>query len=180
MHYRASYLLDGKPHQLELWRDRNVRLKRRTDDSIETRLFKSAGQTEWQMVVLDLKRRIRTDIDRTNLARIGHFTDWFGQSHGLAHPVGPYQLHKLSARERPTVAPHPAMACQWYALNQNNSNSAICWSAALHLPITITDAHGEVQWHITEADSLPLNQKEFLIDDQNFAKNDANGDIRAD
>ena len=179
-HYMATYKLNGQAHQLELWRDRDLRLKRRTDDSIETFLYKPAHQTEWHMVVMDLKRRIRTDIDRTNLARIGHFTDWFAQSHSLAHPIGAYQLRKLRRDEAPTSAPKPVTACQWYRLEQDNFVSAICWSPSARLPMLIVDGIGQLQWQISVVDHAPIDQKVFQIDDQGFAKNDANQDIQAD
>lgn len=177
LHYHARYLLNGQSHQLESWRDRALRLKRRTDDSIETILYRPANQAEWHMVVLDLKRRIRTDIDRTNLARIGHFTDWFAQSHSLNHPIGTYQLGKLA---QPPVDQKPAAPCQWYRLKQGAFENNICWSAKLHLPMTIANKAGQVQWRVTAFDTEPFSQQVFHIDDQGFAKNDANDDIKPD
>ena len=73
----ASYVVQGQAHRLEVWRDGDVHLKRRTDDRVEIVVLRPAGDTEWKMTVLDLKRRIRTDVDRTNLIRIGRFGDWF-------------------------------------------------------------------------------------------------------
>ena len=179
-HYLATYQLNGKPHQLEVWRDRDLRLKRRTDDDIETYLSKPARETEWQMVMMDLKRRIRTDIDRTNLARIGHFTDWYAQSHSLAHPAGSYQLHKLRSDEVLTGAPQAVAACQWYRLNLDNFVSTICWSASARLPLLIVDGTGQTQWRISAFDHAPIDAAVFQIDDRGFAKNDANQDIQAD
>ncbi|MDP9108122.1 MAG: hypothetical protein M3N23_03510 [Pseudomonadota bacterium] len=177
LHYRATYQLDGKPHTLEVWRDRDLQLKRRTDDALETILSRPAAAAEWQMTVLDLKRHIRTDISHTNLARIGHFTDWFSQSHSLTRPIGSYQLTRIPA---PAIDKPALERCQWYRLQQQERASAICWSEKLKLPLLIADADSHVQWRVVAADRQPFAATQFHIDDRGFAKNDANEDIQAD
>lgn len=177
LNYRATYVVDGKQHQIEIWRDRDQRLKRRTDDKLETHIFKSSNQAEWRMVVLDLSRKIRTDIDRTNLYRIGHFTDWFSMSHALARPTGAYQLTTLK------TAPNndkPLSACRWYALSRDNLTSNICWSTQWHLPLLITDAKGTTQWNVTAINPHALPATAFALDDAGFIHNDANADIQTD
>lgn len=186
-HYLASYFLNqasqpgaqGAPvaHQVEVWRDADLRLKRRTDDSLETFVFKDAGQTEWRMVVLDLKRKIRTDIERTNLYRIGHFTNWFSLSHSLTRPVEKYQLIKISA---PEGSEKPLAACQWYGLTRSGVESRICWSSKWRLPLLIMARDGKVQWRVTAADAHAIAASTYAIDDQGFVRNDANEDIKSD
>lgn len=105
LHYDAVFEAKDGEHRLEVWRDGDRRLKRRTDESVETYVFRKAGDPEFRMSILDRKRRIHTVIDRTNLYRIGNFTDWFDLAHGLRHPKGEYKLAKAAApdgRRRPS------------------------------------------------------------------------------
>jgi len=190
--YRATYLANGAEHQMEVWRDRDQRLKRRTDDKLETYIFKQPKQAEWNMVVLDLQRKMRTDIDRTNLYRIGHFTDWFSMSHALVRPVGAYTLTALSApathtgsakSAAPDVAPvtgKPIAACSWYSLAHGGQESRICWSSDLRLPLLITDPRGEPVWRVTAASKQRLPAGAFSVHDTGFVRNDANADIQTD
>ncbi|MGZ5237439.1 MAG: hypothetical protein ACXWCV_14090 [Caldimonas sp.] len=177
-HYVAVYRLGEAEHRLEVWRDAESRLKRRTDAGIETFVSRVDGHGEWSMVVLDLRRRIRTDIRRTNLMRIGHFTDWFALSRSLGRPAGPYRLESLPRREVPrlsTVAP-----CRWYRLNEGGRDSRICWNAGQQLALAIVDAQDRVQWQVVEVDARALPAGTFAIDDRGFVRNDANADIQAD
>lgn len=176
-HYKAIYEIDGNSHEVEIWRDGSQRLRRRTDDAIETFIFKPAKEVEWRMVVLDRKRRIRTDIDRTNLYRIGHFTDWFSQSHSLTRPVGPYHLQ---ADPRFQTTEKPLSACRWFRLTRDTQESWICWSAKLHLPLLVIDGNQRVKWRITTADNRPPETLVFVIHDEGFARSNANADIQAD
>ncbi len=177
-HYVASYRLGDGAHRVEVWRDHDRRLRRRTDDAIETLVVRRPGSVEWSMSVLDLRRKIRTEVDRTSLFRIGHFTDWFALSHSLAHPVGAYTLSPLPSDAAPreaSIAP-----CRWWALTQGASTSKVCWSSRQHMPLVITDASGVVQWKITALDTRPLADATFALDDRGFVRNDANQDIHAD
>jgi len=177
IHYRAGYSLNGQSHEVEVWRDHNQRLRRRTDEKVESFIFKPARKAEWQMVVLDLQRKIRTDIDRTNLYRIGHFTDWFSLSHSLSRPSGAFILNAISEVATDTK---PAALCRWYALVRENVESKICWSTDLRLPMLITDSKNNLQWQITAFDSRPLSASTFAINDRGFVRNNANEDIQVD
>ena len=177
-HYQASYRLGADEHRLEVWRDRALRVKRRTDDAIETVVVRPSGSGEWSMTVLDLKRRIRTDVDRTNLFRIGHFTDWFALAHSLSRPIGAYALTTLRGEAIPRIA--PIADCRWYAFSQANHTSNICWSAKQRVALLITDASGAVVWRVTQIDSRPIGEAAFVIDDRGFVRNDANQDIKTD
>lgn len=175
-YYAATYRVAGQSHRMEVWRDRDLRIARRTDDAVETHLSRAAGAVEWSMTVLDLKRKIRTDIDRTNLLRIGHFTDWFAQAHGLSRPRGPYRLVPVAG-----VAGVSAIAaCRWYQLDQADRSSRLCWSREQGIALVITDPQGEVEWRVTKLASGPFAPGVFAIDDRGFARNDANRDIEAD
>jgi len=177
LHFRASYNVGGQAHSLQAWREGSERLRRSADNAVENFVFQAPGDTEWRMTVLDLRRKIRSDVDRNSLQRLGQFTDWFSLSHGLARPVGAYSLAAL--QKGPVLPVKPITSCRWYRLEQAGRESSICWSSALRLPLLIVDAAGGVQWRVTQADtSVP--QGTFLINDVGFVKNDAGADIKGD
>lgn len=177
VYFQASYQLGADKHEVQVWRDRSQRLKRRTDDALETFIFKQPREVEWSMVVLDLKRKIRTDIDRTNLYRIGHFTDWFSMSHALSRPTAAYQL---TTANKPLPEAKAVDNCTWYSLTRNGVESKICWSKKYRLPLLITDSEAHVQWRVTSVSSKAIATSNFDIQDQHFVRNNANEDIHAD
>ena len=177
LHYQAVFTSKGAEHQLEVWRDGDRRLKRRTDGAIETYAFRKPGDSEFHMSILDMKKRIHTQIDRTNLYRIGNFTDWFDLAHGLKHPKGEYRVAKAQA---PDGAPKAINACQWYDLTQEKRTTHICWSAQSRIPLVIQAQDGEVVWRIATLDGKPIPAKTFDIHDEGFVRNDANQDVERD
>ena len=177
LHYQATFSAKGSEHQLEVWRDGDRRLKRRTDKAIETYVFRQPGSTEFQMSILDNKKKIHTRVGRTNFYRIGNFIDWFDLAHGLKHPVGAYRIAKAQA---PDGAPKAVKSCQWYDLTQKNRTTHICWSAQNCLPMAIQAESGEVVWKLTSVDMKPIPAKTFEIHDEGFVRNDANEDIEGD
>ena len=177
LHYQAEFASKGAMHQLEVWRDGERRVKRRTDNAIETYAFHKPGDPEFQMSILDLKKRINTRIDRTNLYRIGNFTDWFDLAHGLKHPAGEYRLSKIKA---PEDAPKAIKACQWYDLTQDTRTTHICWSEQSRIPLVIQAQGGEVVWKVTALDLQHISARAFEIHDEGFVRNDASQDIERD
>ena len=176
--YTAAYSVQGTTHQVQVWRDRQQHIKRRTDNLLETYVSKGAGETEWQLVTLDLQRRMRTDINRTNLYRIGHFADWFGLANSMAQPPAGYQLHALTS---PVKTNEPAVSsCRWYSLLRSGTESKICWSRAAHLPLLITDGNDAVVWRVTELKAAHIEPAIFVINDQGYVRNDANADMEND
>lgn len=89
LHYQARFTAgSGAQGTLEVWRDGDVRIKRRTGDSLDSYAVRDAGGDQYQLTVLDLHRKLLTRVSRTNLYRLGNFTDWFDLSHALRHPKG--------------------------------------------------------------------------------------------
>ena len=177
LHYQAEFTVKNGKHQMDVWRDGDQRVKRRTDDEIETYAFRKSGDPEFYMSILDMKKHIHTRIDRTNLYRVGNFTDWFGLAHGLKHPMGAYQIVKSLA---PDDSPKAIEACQWYDLNQNSQTTRICWSTQNRIPLLIQTQHGGVVWRVTSLDRKAISAEIFEINDQGFIQNDANQDIERD
>jgi hypothetical protein len=176
-HYQVIYTAGGVEHRMEVWRDGDRRVKRRTDDSVETYAFHDAGDAEFHMSILDMKKRIHTRISRTNLYRIGNFTDWFNLGHGLRHPKGKYQLTSVAV---PKDVPKPLQSCTWYELSKGEHASRICWSTQSHVPMLIASEDGKVIWRITGIDYKPIPAKTFDVHDEGFVRNDANQDIEPD
>jgi hypothetical protein len=177
LHFQAVFSSKGAEHQLEVWRAGDTRLKRSTDQVIETYVFRQPGSDEFQMSVLDKKKKIHTRVDRTNLYRIGNLTDWFDLAHGLKHPVGAYTIAKGQA---PAGAPKALESCNWYDLTQNNRTTHICWSKEKSLPVVIAAQGGGVLWRLTGVDTKPIPASTFKIQDAGFVRNDANEDIAGD
>jgi hypothetical protein len=177
LHYQASYRAGGAMHRVEAWRDGDLRIRRRTDDRIEVHASRGAGSAEFVMSILDLDKRIHTSVSRSNLYRIGSFTDWFDLAHGLRHPKGAYGLRGIAA---PAGAPAPLQPCAWYELAQNGQASRICWSALDQAPMLILSGAGEVVWRVTALDRGPIAPDTFVIRDEGYLRNDADQDIEPD
>ena len=178
LHYQASFFRDGKQHHMEVWRDGNTRLKRRTDDAVETYVTHASKGPDFELTVLDLKRKILTRIGRDNLYRIGNFTEWFDLAHGLKFPVGDYAL--APTIQAPQAAPKPYAPCRWYELTQGHRITRICWSGTAHLPMLMLDGDGTLLWQITQLERPWKDASVFKINDEGFVRNDANQDIDRD
>lgn len=178
LHYQVLFASNGAVHRMELWRDRDRRIKRVTDQALVTYATRKAGDVGYTLKVLDLKRRISTLIDRTNLYRIGSFTDWYDLSHGLRHPKGAYRL--VAAQAAPAGMPRIARTCRWYDLIEGPRTTHICWDDQVKLPLLIAPASGPPVWRVTAIDQRSIPAATFLADDRGFIHNDANRDIEAD
>lgn len=177
LHYKVRYGAPTAQHSLEVWREGERRLVRRTDDAIEIHVARTAGGTDFQMVVLDLRRKIETRIARDDLYRIGNFTDWFDLAHGLRHPKAGY---RLTASAAPGHSPLPLEACNWYSLAQGGRSTALCWSSDARLPLLMLDNAGRVLWQVTAIERKPVPAGVFEVRDFGFVRNDANQDISGD
>ncbi len=177
LHYEVRYGAPGEAHKLEVWREGERRLVRRTDDAIETHIARQPRDPGFQMVVLDLRRKIETRIARDDLYRIGNFTDWFDLAHGLRHPKAAY---RLTASARPAQSPRPLEACDWYALAQGGRSTALCWSSRARLPLLMLDDSGRVLWQVTAIGRKPTPAAVFEVRDIGFVRNDADQDISGD
>lgn len=175
-HFKAVYTAAGAEHQLEVWRDA-THIRRHTDDRTDTIATRKSGGTGYRMAVLDLQKKIHTDIDRDNLYRIGNFTDWFDLGHGLRHPKGEYHLNAAAA---PTGAPAAIAACNWVDLQQGGHVTHVCWSAKSKLPLLMVTDDGKVIWRITSVSHQAIKPSVFAVNDAGFIRNDANRDIEQD
>ena len=136
VHFRAIYR-DGfdRAHELEMWRQADFRLRRRTDGSIDLYVEKSAsGEYEYRLV--DHHRNILIRADRTALYRIGVFSDWIGLAHVLNIPRGEYRITPSARQSQASLRGE----CVWRRLELKLPSSAateICWSPQWGLPLEI-------------------------------------------
>ena len=177
LHYEVRYESGGKTHDLEVWREGQRRLRRRTDATIDTFVQRAERDGDFSMTVVDNGRRISTRIARANLYRLGNFTDWFDLAHGLKHPLASYRLARIEA---PTGAATPIAACRWYSLEQSGRVTTICWSERDRLPLVIQGADPSHRWRVTSLDRAPVAGRVFEVHDAGFVRNDANQDIERD
>lgn len=178
LHYTATFAAaPGKPDRMEGWRDGDARVKRRTGDALESYAVRSPGGEQYDLTMLDLQRKLLTRITRTNLYRLGNFTDWFDLAHALRHPKGDYQL---AAGQRPAGVGPAVAPCTWFDLAQQGRTAHICWSARAQLPLRIVDAGGRTVWNVTRLDLGPVADTVFRIDARDYVQVDANQDMERD
>ena len=180
VHYTAEYLANGTTHQVAAWRDGDRRLMRRTDDRLEVYGEHDARGPDFTLTVVDLKRNIRSTVDRAHLAQIGHFVDWNDLAYGLKRPMAGYRVAALD--NKPSLpegvsAPGP---CRWFELTDQSRHSRICWSASAGLPFLILDDEGHALWRITNLEKGPIAASRFEAPTAGFVRNDVNEDISGD
>ncbi len=185
LHYTVAFVSRGAPHRLEVWRDGDRRVKRVTDGAVTTFAFHRPGSPDFKLSILDARRRIHTRIDRTDMYRIGQFTDWFDLTHGLRHPKAAYVLTAGSA---PAGAPRPVRACTWWDLTQGARTVHVCWSPTVRLPLLIVDPRAPpgpgsaagVVWRVASVSEASAPPGAFRIHDRGYVRNDADDDISQD
>lgn len=141
VHFVAHYV-DGRGarHSLEVWRRDQTFLHRRTDDLIDLYAVTDHPGAEARYRLIDRRRLIVADVTRTNLYRIGIYSDALGLAHVLDRPKEPYRIE--TARAPLGIN---AKGCRWKALVRTQTRPArslVCWSSAWGLPMVIVDADG--------------------------------------
>lgn len=143
VYFRARYLdKAGKSHELQVWRQADLHLRRKTDDSLDLYLDKDAsGNYNYRLV--DYSRKLVINTDSTNLIRMGILTDWFRLAHVLNSPRGNYTI-----TPRQNTQDGPNGSCAWYQLEMASpdSPSRICWSDQWGLPLVIQARTDDGEW----------------------------------
>ncbi len=180
VYFRARYLdQTGKSHQLQVWRQADLHLRRRTDDRLELYLDKDAsGNYTYRLV--DYARLVIISTDRANLFRIGIISDWFGLAHVLNFPGG-----NCTITPRQETVTMPNEKCTWYQLEiaSSRSVSQICWSDHWGLPLTIqartNDGEWTTQFTVEEVHTFHPAPGTFDVPRNSFLQIDANPDDNA-
>jgi hypothetical protein len=179
VHFRAVYRDDvGGAHELEVWRQSDLRLRRSTDAAIELYVEKSAsGEYEYRLI--DHRRKLLVHADRTALYRIGIFSDWLGLAHVLDIPRGEYRVTQ-AARQSPASL---RGECVWKRLElrmPGSSTREICWSARWGLPLEIATASERDGWNsrfsIQEVGTFAPGPEIFAVTREGLVEIDAGSD----
>ena len=178
-HFRDA---KGLEHQLHYWRDGSKRLRRNTDGNVDL-MVERLTSGEYRYHVLDHRKKIITQIDRTNLHRIGQFSSWDDLARGLSTPAAGAVLTK-STNVDAVVAGY---RCSWYELTQESTatipvmHQRICWSRSLGVPLKITSVpvRGDdvTTWQVDKVSTRKLNNTAFTANVAGYAIIDANQDI---
>ena len=138
VYFQARYLdARGDSHRLEVWREADVRLRRKTDEAIDFSVERDlSGGYVYRLV--DRARQTVVAADRAMLYRMGLFSDWRGLAHVLDVPRGEFRIAPIA--EAPNKAAHGP--CAWFRLEtaKPSSTSEICWSREWGLPLIIRTA----------------------------------------
>lgn len=177
LHYRVAYRSGGAVHHMELWRDGDRRIARVTDGMVRSYASHKPGDPDYRLTMLDARRHIRTDVERTNLYRIGSFVDWYDLAHGLRHPAGRYTL---TALDKGPATPAPAAPCRWYSLAEGGRQTQVCWSTADRIPMLIVAGGRTLVWRVLAVDTAKPAPARFAINDKGYVRVDANEDMAAD
>ena len=133
VHFVARYVDGGGTrHSLEVWRRGQTFLHRRTDDRFDLFAVSDHPKAETRYRLIDRRRLIVADVTRTNLYRIGIYSDAFGLAHVLDPPK---ERYRIEAARAPRGI--DAKGCRWKALVRSQTQPArslVCWSAAWGLP----------------------------------------------
>ena len=102
--FRATYEdASGKTHEVRSWRDGDKRLRRDTDKAMSLFVTRaSGGDLSFEMV--DRVQKVKTVVSRTNLYRVGLFSDWSALASNLAEPRIKYELAATDRVEKNAVS----------------------------------------------------------------------------
>ncbi|HXZ96724.1 MAG TPA: hypothetical protein VEG37_06725 [Burkholderiales bacterium] len=180
VYFRARYLDQaGKSHLLQVWRQADLHLRRKTDDRLDLYLDKDAsGNYDYRLV--DYSRQVVISTDRANLYRMGILSDWFGLAHVLNSPRGNFTI---TPRQQAQTGADGK--CIWYQLDiaSPESSSRICWSNQWGLPLAIQARTNGGQWMtkfaIEEVRSIRPASGTFDVPGDGFLQIDAKPDDNA-
>ncbi len=144
VYFRADYLDGvGKGHRLQVWREADRRLRRKTDERLDLHVERN-DEGEYGYRLVDHARGIVIRTDRTMLYRIGIFSDWRGLAHVLDRPRETYAI----AHVERDIASTPHGSCSWYRLETGSPPrvSRVCWSAEWGVPLAIEALTNQGQW----------------------------------
>jgi hypothetical protein len=180
MHFHANYVGKTGSHRLELWRDNQKEVRRRTDDNTDAYVTHSGLSEDWSMVILDHRKKMSAKLDRQTLMKMGTFTDWFDLSHGLIRPFGPHQVKSIEAPS--DLAEKPIEACKWAQLSQKGAGTVrVCWSQKYHLPLMMTsEDKNQVVWKITDIETKAISKMVFKADLGGYNQHDTVKDLMDD
>jgi hypothetical protein len=167
----------GQTHTLEAWRHGHDFLHRRTDNTLDLyAVEKPDGELHYR--IIEHRRKIVADVTRTNLYRVGIFSDYAGLAYVLQRPKNAF---KIEATTAPTNL--RADNCSWKSITYDTAESSptlACWSAKAGLPMMIaTGSPAKAIFRVTAIDHQELPPDEWRLPDppQGYAMVDVNDEI---
>jgi len=179
VYFRAGYRDElGRTHRLEVWREADLRLRRRTDEAIDLYVEKSrSGEYEYRLI--DHDRKLLIHADRATLYRVGIFSDWIGLAHVLNIPRSGYRVTQ-AARQSPASLRGECVWKRRELLMPVPDTSEICWSSAWGLPLEIGDNSDNDGWKsrfwIQEARTFAPAAEIFSVSREGLVEIDADPD----
>ena len=178
-HFRDA---KGGEHLLHYWREGNQRLRRNTDGNMDL-MVERLADGEHRYHLINHRKKILTQIDQTNLHRIGQFSTWDDFAHTLAMPASDVVLVKSTNAE----ALVSNQRCSWYEVSHTmpgdltGMHQRICWSRSLGIPlkIIVVGAGGDevTTWLVDNASTRKLDNAAFTANIIGYAVVDANVEI---
>jgi hypothetical protein len=178
-YFRAGYRDElGRTHRLEVWREADLRLRRKTDEAIDLYVEKSrSGEYEYRLIDHDRKLLIRAD--RTTLYRVGIFSDWIGLAHVLNTPRSGYRVTE-AVRQSPASLRGECVWKRLELLMPVPSTSEVCWSSAWGLPLEIGAQGGKDGWQsrfsVQEVGTFAPKPEIFAVAREGLVEIDADPD----
>lgn len=166
----------GEHHRLQVWREADARLRRKTDEAIDVAVERDlSGRYVYRLA--DRGTGTVVAADRSILYRAGLFLDWRGLAHGLDVPRGPYRIAPIAVALKETAHGR----CVWFRLETTQpspSASDICWSSQWGLPLIIrAPGAGETdQFRIEEVRTFLPDASTFALSHEGLLRIDTGQD----
>lgn len=173
VHFRGTYSDGrGQAHRFEVWRQKDARLVRNTDDRLV--LYAVRGDDgSYVYKLVDKVRHLLIDVRQENLYRLGRFSDWASLSTMLQRPAQSYRV--LDAKRSQTTSLGP---CRWFRVEVGAKTEEVCWSRSWGLPLMMREARAERGFQFTiDAVDRQASAAAFRLDDKGLVPIHADEDI---
>jgi hypothetical protein len=177
VYFQARYRdAHGERHRLQVWREANARLRRKTDEAIDVSVERDlSGRYVYRLA--DRAKNTVVATDRAILYRAGLFLDWRGLAHVVDVPRGSYHIARIAVAPQETA--HGP--CVWFRLDTTQpspASSDICWSSRWGLPLIIAaPGAGETDhFRIEEVRTFVPDASTFALPHQGLLRIDAGPD----
>jgi hypothetical protein len=177
VYFQARYRdARGERHRLQVWREANARLRRKTDEVIDVSVERDlSGRYVYRLA--DRGTNTVVAADRSILSRAGLFLDWRGLAHVLDVPRGSYRIARIAVAPQETA--HGP--CVWFRVETTQPSPAvsdICWSGRWGLPLIIrAPGAGEMDhFRIEEVRTFVPDASTFAVSTEGLVRIDSGPD----
>jgi hypothetical protein len=177
VYFQARYRdARGERHRLQVWREADARLRRKTDEVIDVSVERDlSGRYVYRLA--DRGSNTVVAADRSIFYRAGLFLEWRGLAHVLDVPRGSYQTARMAVAPQETA--HGP--CAWFRLETTQPSpdaSEICWSSRWGLPLIIRapGAGDTDHFRIEEVRTFAPDASTFALSHEGLLRIDAGPD----